>query len=218
VEPLDPIPLSALNQYTYCPRRCFLIHGEGEFRDNVHTVLGSLEHERVDKLEGEWKAGSRVEYGLTVWSDSLGLTGRCDAVEFRKDGTVYPVEHKHGKRKPWPNDDVQLAAQAMCLEEMLGKPVATGAIFHQQSRRRREVEFGDNLKQAVRDTVIKVRALLDKGDCPPPLEGKEAKRCGECSMKDICQPEMIGAHRRLDELAETLFDPDETYEDSTKNT
>ena len=208
MEQLDPIPLSALNQYTYCPRRCFLIHGEGEFRDNVHTTLGNLEHERVDRLEGEWKAGSRVEYGLSVWSDALGLSGRCDAVEFRADGSIYPVEHKHGKRKPWPNDDVQLAAQALCLEEMLGKPVIAGAIFHQQSRRRREVELSPELRQTVRDTVANVRALLDAGVCPPPLSGKLARRCGECSLKSICQPELVGASARIEEMAQTLFEPE----------
>lgn len=207
-ETSDPIPLSALNQHTYCPRRCFLIHGEGEFQDNVHTVSGTLEHERVDRIEGEWKDGSRVEYALPVWSDTLGLSGRCDAVEFRQDGTIYPVEHKHGKRKPWPNDDVQLAAQAMCLEEMLGKPVTAGAIFHQQSRRRREVAIDETLRQAVRDTVAEVRALLDKGVCPPPLQGTLAKRCRECSMQPLCQPELIGARGALEKLAESLFDPD----------
>lgn len=205
----DNIPLSALNQYTYCPRRCFLIHVEDEFRDNVHTISGTLEHERVDKLQGEWKEGSRVEYALSVWSDVLGLTGRCDVVEFRKDGTVYPVEHKHGKRKPWPNDDVQLAAQALCLEEMLGKPVRSGAIFHQQSRRRREVVFDEALQQAVRATVVQARALLTGNTCPPPLEGKDAHRCGECSMRPICQPELVGARRTLDTLAQHLFEPDD---------
>jgi CRISPR-associated exonuclease Cas4 len=204
----DPIPLSALNQYTYCPRRCLLIHGEGEFQDNLHTVSGTLEHERVDRMEGEWKDGSRVEYALPVWSDALGLSGRCDAVEFRQDGTVYPVEHKHGKRKPWPNDDVQLAAQALCLQEMLGQPVAAGAIFHQQSRRRREVVFDDTLKQAVRDTVAQVRAMLEHGICPPPLQGECAKRCRECSMQPLCQPEMLGARSALQTLAGDLFNPD----------
>jgi CRISPR-associated exonuclease Cas4 len=197
VELPDPIPVSALNQYTYCPRRCFLIHGEGEFQDNVHTVVGTLEHERVDRVEGEWKEGSRVEYALPVWSDALGLSGRCDAVEFRQDGAVYPVEHKHGKRKPWPNDDVQLAAQAMCLEEML----------HQQSRRRREVEFGEALRQAVRDTAGRVRALLDGGVCPPPLQGALARRCRECSLQPLCQPELVGASGVLAELAGSLFEP-----------
>ena len=209
MEPIEPIPISALNQYTYCPRRCFLIHGEGEFKDNVHTVSGTMEHEHVDSGDCDWKEGSRVEYALPVWSDALGLSGRCDAVEFRKDGTVYPVEHKHGKRKPWPNDDVQLAAQALCLEEMLAKPVPAGAIFHQQSRRRREVAVDEALRQRLRETVGQVRDLLDKGVCPPPLQGKDSKRCGECSMHTICQPELVGAKSKLDELADTLFEPDE---------
>jgi CRISPR-associated exonuclease Cas4 len=204
----DPIPLSALNQHSYCPRRCFLIHGEGEFKDNVHTLSGSLEHERVDRLDCEWKAGSRVEYALPVWSDSLGLNGRCDAVEFRQDGSVYPVEHKHGLRKPWPNDDVQLAAQALCLEEMLGQPVPAGAIFHQQSRRRREVAIGQALRQKVRDTLAEVRALLGQGACPPPLQGKESKRCGECSLRPICEPELVSARGQMEALAESLFEPE----------
>ncbi|MGZ8248358.1 CRISPR-associated protein Cas4, partial [Methylomagnum sp.] len=139
METPDPIPLSALNQYSYCPRRCFLIHGEGEFADNVHTISGTLEHERVDTLHHEIKAGVRVEFGLPVWSDRLGLSGRCDVVEFQPDGTIYPVEYKHGKRRPWPNDDLQLAGQALCLSEMSGQPVPKGVIFHTQSKRRREV-------------------------------------------------------------------------------
>ncbi|MDW8324706.1 MAG: Dna2/Cas4 domain-containing protein, partial [Burkholderiales bacterium] len=95
---------------------------EGEFEDNVHTVRGQAEHERVDQLTWETgKSGARVEYALPVWSDRLGLIGRCDVVEFRVDGSVYPVEFKHGPRRKWLNDDLQLAAQALCLEEMLGR-------------------------------------------------------------------------------------------------
>jgi CRISPR-associated exonuclease Cas4 len=205
----DTIPLSALNQYAYCPRRCYLIHVEGEFRDNVHTVSGTLEHERVDQQAGESKTGVRVEYGLPIWSEALGLSGRCDAVEFRADGTVYPVEHKHGKRRQWINDDLQLAAQALCLEEMTGKLVIKGAIFHQQSRRRREVVFGEDLKRAVRETVAQVRALLNKGICPPPLKGGDTRRCAECSLRAICEPELISADMSIRQLAETLFEPDE---------
>ncbi|MDD5035048.1 MAG: CRISPR-associated protein Cas4 [Methylococcaceae bacterium] len=207
----DSIPLSTLNQYAYCPRRCFLIHAEGEFHDNEHTVSGTLEHERVDRMEGEWKAGSRVEYALPVWSDELGLSGRCDAVEFRADGSIYPVEHKHGKRKQWINDDLQLAAQALCLEEMLGKPVASGAIFHQQSKRRREVVFDDALKQSVRETVAQICDMLDKGVCPPPLQEPEARRCGECSLRTICQPEMIKSRILLNQFSQTLFEPEEEF-------
>ena len=95
----DLVPISALNHYAYCPRRCYLIHAEGEFKENVHTLRGTHEHERVDKLRHEASAGVRVEYSLSVWSRKLGLTGKCDAVEFHPDGGVYPVGYKHGKRK-----------------------------------------------------------------------------------------------------------------------
>jgi len=112
--------LSALNQYAYCPRRCGLIFVEGEFEDNIHTMRGTAEHEQVDLVAYETKgSGARVEYALPVWCDRLGLVGKCDVVEFWPDGTIYPVEYKHGARKKWMNDDLQLASQALCLEEML---------------------------------------------------------------------------------------------------
>ncbi|QFY42145.1 CRISPR-associated protein Cas4 [Candidatus Methylospira mobilis] len=206
----EVIPLSALNQYAYCPRRCYLIHAEGEFQDNIHTVRGTLEHERVDQQNGESKAaGVRLEYALPVWSDVLGISGRCDAVEFRPDGEIFPVEHKHGKRKQWSNDDLQLAAQAMCLEEMTGKDIPRGAIFHQQSRRRREVIFDDALRLAVKTAVEEVRAMLSRGVCPSPLGGSEARRCGECSLRGICEPELVGSGGELEQIALTLFDPKE---------
>lgn len=205
----DPIPLSALNQYAYCPRRCYLIHAEGEFRDNVHTVSGTLEHERVDQSEGRGQSGIRIEYALPVWSDRLGLTGRCDVVEFHPDGSVYPVEYKHGKRKQWVNDDLQLAGQALCLEEMMGKPVPLGAIFHQQSKRRREVVIDDDLKQAVMEAAQQVRALMMSQAIPLILTGPDARRCGECSLRSICEPDLAGADHALQTLASSLYQPEE---------
>lgn len=207
---MDPwvLPISALNQYAYCPRRCYLIHAEGEFADNVHTLSGTLEHERVDRQEGESRPGVRVEYGLPVWSDSLELSGRCDAVEFHGDGTIYPVEYKHGRRRRWLNDDLQLAAQALCLTEMTGQPVPKGAIFHQQSKRRREVVFTDALRAAVCAAVVDIRQLLKAPHCPPPLSDR--RRCGECSLQDICQPELMAAgESSVAGLAASLFDPEE---------
>lgn len=203
----DLIPLSALNQYSYCPRRCYLIHAEGEFADNVHTLRGSHEHERVDRERHEVSAGVRVEYGLPVWSRRLGLSGKCDAVEHHADGTVYPVEYKHGKRRRWVNDDMQLAAQAMCLEEMLGIAIPGGAIYHQQSRRRREVVIDDTLRQAVETAAREIRQLLAGGRLPPPVE--DARRCPECSLRDICQPELARAAARLATLRAELFEPED---------
>ncbi len=202
-----PIMISALQHHNYCPRQCALIHMEQSFAENVHTVRGSFEHERVDKLEHEVVAGIRVEYALSVWSDRLGLTGRCDVVEFHPDGSVYPVEYKHGKRKKWINDDLQLAAQAMCLEETLGKPVLRGAVFYQQSRRRREVVIDAALRAAVEETVDAVRKVLLSQQLPPPVD--DVRRCPECSLLAICQPELARAANKLTAMKKKLFEPED---------
>jgi CRISPR-associated exonuclease Cas4 len=200
------IPLSALNQFSYCSRRCYLIHAEGEFKDNMHTLRGSHEHERVDQQRHEVSAGVRVEYAMPVWNRRIGLSGKCDAVEFHPDGSVYPVEYKHGKRRRWVNDDLQLAAQAMCLEEMLEIAVPTGAIYHQQSRRRREVEIDQTLRQAVEIASCEVHDLLARNTMPPPTD--DIRRCPECSLRDICQPDLARASKKLSDLHSQLFEPD----------
>ena len=203
---IDPINVSALNQYAYCPRRCGLIYLEGEFADNVHTARGNAEHARADRIAHETtREGARVEYGLQVWNDRLGLIGRCDVVEFWPDGTIYPVEYKHGPRRKWLNDDLQLAGQALCLEEMTGKAVTRGAIYHATSRRRREVEFAHELRQQVEETVTAVRGMLASGVLSPPVNDK---RCRECSLKGICQPVAIGGTRRLHQLLRELLSPE----------
>lgn len=202
-EELDPIPVSALNQWAYCPRRCGLIHMENEFTDNIHTARGTAEHERADTIRHETTDGRRVETALPIWSSRLGLIGKCDIVEFLPDGTPYPVEYKHGARKKWLNDDIQLAAQAMCLEEMLGRPVPTGAIYHASSHRRREVAITPELRQRVESTTSAIRVMLTSGVLPPPANDE---RCRECSLKDICQPEAVGATNKLHYERQHLFD------------
>ena len=173
----------------------------------MHTLRGTHEHERVDRQRHEVSAGVRVEYGLPVWSRRLGLSGRCDVVELHPDGMVYPVEYKHGKRRRWINDDLQLAAQALCLEEMLGRAVTKGAIYHQQSRRRREVIVDEALRREVEDTAAAVRAVLAKTERPPPVE--DARRCGECSLREICQPDLARAEREIIGIKNHLFEPED---------
>ena len=191
---LDPINVSALNQYAYCPRRCGLIYLEGQFADNIHTQRGNAEHERVDRAaHTTTRDGARVEYALPIWSDALGLIGKCDVVEFWPDGKVYPVEYKHGPRRAWLNDDLQLAAQAICLEEMLGLQIDRGAIFHSGSKRRREIELTDTLREEVNRTVAAIRTMLDRALLPHPTS--DERRCRECSLKDVCQPEAARALR-----------------------
>jgi len=201
----DPIPISALQHYAYCPRQCALIHLEQAFEDNVHTARGQAVHRLVDNPGYEIKAGVKVERALPLWSDRLGLIGKADLVEFHADGTVFPVEFKHGRKREKLHDDIQLAAQAMCLEEMLRRPVERGAIYHASSRRRREVVVTPALRQTVEDTVSAIRDMLVDRRLPPPVNDS---RCRECSLKDICQPSAVANTARLAQLREALLEPD----------
>jgi len=202
----DPINVSALNQYTYCPRRCGLIYLESEFSNNIHTARGNAEHERVDQSGYVTTSeGARAEYTLPVWSEQLGLIGKCDVVEFWPDGNIYPVEYKHGERKKRLNDDLQLVAQALCLEEMTGKVITHGAIYHHGSRRRREMAITQELRGKVEETVNAIRAMMDSGKLPPPVNDA---RCKECSLKEICQPQAVAGRATQHSLLETLFEPE----------
>lgn len=202
----DPIMLSALQHWSYCPRQCALIHVEQAFDENVFTMRGNAAHERVDDPGFETFEGVRAERALPVWSERLGLVGKCDVVEFHPDGHIYPVEYKHGPKREKSHDDIQLAAQAMCLEEMTGKVITHGAIYHHGSRRRREVAITQELRGKVEETVNAIRAMMDSGKLPPPVNDA---RCKECSLKEICQPQAVTARATQHVLLETLFEPGE---------
>ena len=202
----DPIPLSAFNHWVYCPRRCGLIHQEGEFTNNIHTMRGNAEHERIDRVAHETlRSGARAEYALPVWSEKLGLIGKCDVVEFWPDKTVHPIEYKHGPKRQWLNDDLQLAAQAVCLEEMLKCVINKGAIFHITSRRRREISITAALRKQVITTAEAIRNMLSSGQLPPPVNDR---RCRECSMNQICQPSALTDAARLHRMATDMFNPE----------
>lgn len=201
-----PVALSALQHWIYCPRQCGLIHLEQAFADNIHTARGQAVHHLVDTPGYEIKSGVRVERALPVWCDRLNLIGKADLVEFHPDGSVYPVEFKHGAKRQKLHDDIQLAAQAICLEEMLNRPVPKGAIFHATSHRRREVAITSELKKLVEETADAIRAMLASGKLPPPVNDA---RCRECSLKEICQPEALAERLRLKCLREELFSAEE---------
>ena len=205
-EPEEPIMLSALQHWSYCPRQCALIHVEQAFDENVHTMRGNAVHQRVDEPGFESFEGVRSEHALPVWSERLGLIGKCDIVEFYPDGQIYPVEYKHGKKRAKTHDDIQLAAQAICLEEMTGKPVTQGAIYHHTSRRRREVAITDTLRLQVEETVAAVRTLLASGQLPPPVNDA---RCKECSLQDICQPQVMADKAGQSKARKELFELDQ---------
>lgn len=205
----DPLPLSALQHWRYCPRQCLLIHGEQAFAENVHTLRGQAVHQRVDEPGFETRHGVRAARAVPLWCDRLGLTGKADIVEFLADGTAYPVEYKHGRQRnagKGRHDELQLAAQALCLEEMTGQPVPVGAIYHASSHRRREVMIGPELRSEVEATVAAVRDALVASALPPPLNDA---RCLECSLIDLCQPAALAARERQQVLAAQLFNPDD---------
>jgi CRISPR-associated exonuclease Cas4 len=202
----DPVPLSALQHWAYCPRQCGLIHLEQAFANNIHTARGQAVHHLVDTPGYEIKSGVRVERALPLWSDRLNLVGKADLVEFHPDGRIYPVEFKHGAKRQKNWDDLQLAAQAMCLEDMLGRPVTHGAIFHASSHRRREVEITATLRDLVIDTAAAIRTMLASGKLPPPVNDA---RCKECSLKEICQPQAIADRDQQRLLYQHLFKPED---------
>ena len=205
----DPITLSALQHWAYCPRQCGLIHLEQAFDDNLHTLRGQAVHATVDKPGVEERKGLRVERALPLWSDALGLIGKADVVEFEPDGTPYPVEYKHGSRHKAADiaacDDVQLAAQALSLEEMTGRAVPEGALYYASSRRRRVLPVTEALRAQVQDTAAAVRAMLASGALPPPTE--DTRRCKGCSLRERCQPEAF-VRLRDGAAGADLFDPD----------
>ena len=201
----DPIPLSALQHWVYCPRQCGLIHLDQQFVDNVHTARGQAVHHLVDTPGYEVRHGVRVERALPLWCERLGLIGKADLVEFHPDGKVFPVEFKHGRKRGRLADDLQLAAQAICLEEMLNRPVPLGAIFHASSHRRREVAITAELRALVEQTATAIRAMLASARLPPPVNDA---RCNECSLHALCQPEVIAAESRRRAELDLLFDPD----------
>ena len=202
----EPIPHAALQHWAYCPRQCGLIHLEQAFEDNLHTARGQAVHHLVDTPGYEMKAGVKVERALPLWSDRLNLIGKADLVEFHPDGTVFPVEFKHGRKREKIHDDIQLAAQALCLEDMLGRPVPRGAIYHASSHRRREVAITPALREKVVETADAIRAMLTVGRLPPPVNDA---RCRECSLQELCQPVAMAESQRQKWLREALFNATE---------
>lgn len=189
----DLIPLSALQHYLYCPRQCALIHLEQQWADNRQTAEGHLLHHRADKPQAERRKGVRTVTAMPLLTLELGITGKADVVEFHPYDAgerAFPVEYKRGRPKLHRADEVQLCAQALCLEAMLGTPVEGGALFYGQTRRRRDVAFDGELRELTRRTITETRAMLASGKTPSARY--ESRRCNACSLLDLCQPKLLG--------------------------
>jgi CRISPR-associated exonuclease Cas4 len=208
---LAQVPLSALEHYTYCPRQCGLILLEDSFTDDAATVRGTLLHQRVDTPGNRGRGTVRTLHALPVWHDGHGLTGICDTVELHADGTVLPVEHKSGRYHPQGPADVQVGAQAMCLEYMFKVPVPQAAVYSGTDRRRHTVSVDEALRARVLDATRAVRDLFDDGHTlPPPVADS---RCRRCSMATDCMPKLLAGTRRYQRALHDLYVIDYTQDD-----
>jgi len=194
------VPISAIEHYSYCPRQCALIHVEQTFDENLYTLRGRQFHERVHEEGSAAEEGKEIERGVQLWSERLGLIGKADVVEMRPEGP-YPIEYKIG-RHHGRHADLQLCAQAICLEEMMGVDVPRGAVFHHASRRRREVEFTPELRAKVEAIAASIRAMLGQQEITPP---RNDRRCRLCSLRDSCLPATVAEPARLRGLQGALF-------------
>ena len=196
----DFLPLSALVQFLWCQRRCALIHIEQTWDENMFTAEGRVMHERAHEERFEMRNGVRIERGVPLRSEKLGLNGKADVVEFRKNELgvwlPFPLEYKHGKPKENNCDKVQLCAQALCLEEMLNIKIPCGAIFYGKTRHRLDVIFDEALRKETEDTAHRVHEFIKAGETPKPVY---TKKCESCSLMQVCMPKAIGQSKKINE-------------------
>jgi CRISPR-associated exonuclease Cas4 len=192
------LPISAISHYLYCPRQAALIHVEHEFADNVLTIGGDIGHENVNRERGETEIGVRKEYSLRVFSDTYGLTGIADVVEFYPNAAPLPIDYKHGRIAQWINHEAQVVAIAFCLEEMMGVRIEKGAIYHIQSKRRRIFEITVMLRDLTKRTIESLQNMLQNQVVPP---AEHSAKCNRCSLIAICMPKLVRA------TAPDIFEP-----------
>lgn len=184
----DSLPISGLQHILYCPRQCALIHIERLWAENLYTAEGRILHERADEGGCENRKGKLTQRSVHVYSQRYGIHGIADVVEYTRQGKnliPHPVEYKRGKPKKYHEDEVQLCAQALCLEEMHGTAIGSGELFYGKTRRRVEVAFDDELRSLTEATIGEFRELLRRGQTP--CIGYSS-RCDHCSLLDLCVP------------------------------
>lgn len=199
------VPISALEHWSYCARQCALIHLEQTYDENIFTLRGNRAHEHAHEESVGTEDGVRVARGIPLWSDRVGLIGKADVVEWHGE-TPYPVEYKVGKKRTWGHEVLQLCAQAVCLEEMLDVRVPAGAIYYVGSRRRREVIFTAEDRDAVAQATRDIRAMLAEQRLP---EAVDDARCPNCSLVDACTPRIAAHPAVIRGFYAELFHPNE---------
>lgn len=205
-----------MSQYYYCPRRAALIMLEQAWSDNEYTAAGTLEHSNVHTQHVEKRGELARIYDMYVSSERLGLAGMCDCVEAERDDSgvyipmlgdkyrLFPVEYKHGRIRSETEYNVQLCAQAICLEDMFGCSIDSGAVFYITAHRRSQVIFTDSLRKMVADGVDDIRRIESSMIVP---QARYSSRCMKCSIAELCSPQIKGSaaeymERLIDECCE----------------
>lgn len=196
----DYLMISGIQHFKFCRRQWALIHIEQQWAENEHTVIGELMHKKThDPYLTEKRKDTIIARALPVASREMGVTGECDVVEFHRceDGirlhghrglfSVYPIEYKKGKPKATEEDQLQLAAQAMCLEEMFSTQIMEGALFYGETKRREVVEITEALRREVKETFLEMHQYYERKYTP---KVKMSKGCNRCSLKEICMPRL----------------------------
>jgi CRISPR-associated exonuclease Cas4 len=190
----DLLPLSALQHIVFCERQCALIHVEHVWSENQFTAEGRALHERAHSRIVEKRRGKKTERGAAIRSLTLGVSGVADVIETDESGVPFPVEYKRGRPKARNMDEVQLCAQAMCLEEMLGVRIERGAIFYGKTKRRKVVLFDEELRSQTRDAADRLHRLIENRETPLPVYGD---KCARCSLAETCMPRLVSGKKNV---------------------
>nr|WP_283756682.1 CRISPR-associated protein Cas4 [Roseofilum casamattae] len=190
------IPISALNQYAYCPHRCWRMFCAGEFTDNAYTIEGTTLHDRVHTIGQEMRDDTWQVRAIWLKSERYNLIGKSDLIE-AQNGKLYPVEYKRGKTGDHDNDALQVCAQALCLEEMTGTAVTQGFVYYAQSHQRHAIAIDEPLRQKAIATIKAIKTLLSGDRIPPP---KYSPRCRGCSLYSACLPQTIKKLKTYQEI------------------
>lgn len=182
----DYISIAALNQYSYCPHRCWRMHCLGDFIDNQYTIEGTSLHERVHTIGDSNREEVWQVRAIWLKSDKYKLIGKSDLIEL-ENGEWYPVEYKRGRKGEWDNDELQVCAQALCLEEMTGKSIEIGYVYYAQTHQRQLIEINQELRQQTITAIAEVSKLLKTGIMPPAVY---SQRCKGCSLEPQCLPKI----------------------------
>jgi len=206
----DLLLLSGIQHFAYCERQWGLIHIESQWVENLRTAEGRLMHRKADDpYFTESRGDTKIIRSVPLLSKSLGLYGVADVIELHRNASDASsmrysiVEYKRGKPKSDDRDEVQLCAQAICLEEMLCITLDYGYIYYGETRHRHRVDFGEVLRERVKTLTEKMHLLYAKGETPPAVKGK---RCKNCSLADICLPKLGGSVKKVETYMAGVFD------------